>query len=70
MPARAGPLKQHGCKQARFREDVSWLARLPPGVEYHVMQKGGAVQRELPACRQTALPNVGREAHAYLSCEV
>ncbi|EOD35268.1 hypothetical protein EMIHUDRAFT_227583 [Emiliania huxleyi CCMP1516] len=52
---------------ARFREDVSWLARLPPGVEYHVMQKGGAVQRELPACRQTALPNVGREAHAYLS---
>ncbi|EOD25872.1 hypothetical protein EMIHUDRAFT_206076 [Emiliania huxleyi CCMP1516] len=54
---------------ARFREDVSWLARLPPGVEYHVMQKGGAVQRELPACRQTALPNVGREAHAYLSCE-
>mmetsp|Transcript_49598 Transcript_49598/g.155727 ORF Transcript_49598/g.155727 Transcript_49598/m.155727 type:complete len:182 (+) Transcript_49598:292-837(+) len=31
------------------------------------MQKGGAVQRELPACRQTALPNVGREAHSYLS---
>ena len=51
---------------ARYREEVSWLARLPPGVSYHIMQKD-ALQPELAANQQTLLPNVGREAHSYLS---
>jgi len=51
---------------ARYQEDVGWLERLPAGVAYHVMQKGGALQAELPAERQSLLPNVGRESHSYL----
>ncbi len=51
---------------ARYREEVGWLDQLPPGVDYHVMQKD-ALQRELPADKQTLLSNVGRESHSYLS---
>ena len=52
---------------ARYREDVSWLSLLPAGVTFHVMQKGGAMQPELPQEQQSLLPNVGRESHSYLS---
>lgn len=51
---------------ARYQEDVGWLHRLPCGITYHVVQKGGALQPELPAERQSLLPNVGRESHSYL----
>ena len=51
---------------ARHCEDVDWLQRLPPRVDYHIMQKH-ALQPELPTHRQTLLPNVGRESHSYLS---
>lgn len=51
---------------ARYREDVSWLQQLPTGVTFHVMQKS-ALQPELPTTAQTLLPNVGREAHSYLT---
>ena len=51
---------------ARYQEDVSWLQQLPTGADYHLLQKD-ALQPELPAHRQTLLPNVGRESHSYLS---
>eukprot|EP00316_Scyphosphaera_apsteinii_P009760 CAMPEP_0119326566 /NCGR_PEP_ID=MMETSP1333-20130426/68689_1 /TAXON_ID=418940 /ORGANISM="Scyphosphaera apsteinii, Strain RCC1455" /LENGTH=232 /DNA_ID=CAMNT_0007334901 /DNA_START=458 /DNA_END=1156 /DNA_ORIENTATION=+ len=51
---------------ARYREDVSWLQQLPQGVLFHVYQKE-ALQPHIPAECQTLLPNVGREAHSYLT---
>ena len=51
---------------ARYQEDVGWLGRVPPGVTFHVVQKGGALQPELPQEQQSLLPNVGRESHSYL----
>jgi hypothetical protein len=52
---------------ARYQEDVGWLSLLPAGVTFHVVQKGGALQPELPREQQSLLPNVGRESHSYLS---
>ena len=52
---------------ARYQEDVSWLHQLPARVAFHIVQKGGALQPEFPAERQSLLPNVGRESHSYLS---
>ena len=52
---------------ARYQEDVGWLSRLPAGGTFHIMQKGGALQPELPQEQQSLLPNVGRESHSYLS---
>ena len=48
---------------ARYREDVRWLSRLPAGVTFHVVQKGGALQPELPQARTVAVPTMA--AHAY-----
>ena len=31
----------------RHGEDVSWLARLPRGASFHIVQKSGGLQREL-----------------------
>ena len=53
---------------ARYQEDVSWLSKLPPRVTYHILQKGSeSKQPEYDEACQTILPNVGREAHSYLS---
>lgn len=40
---------------ARYQEDVGWLGRVPPGVTFHVVQKGGALQPELPQEQQSPL---------------
>ena len=51
---------------SRTSEGIGWLAQLPAGVSYHVLQKG-ALQPELPAARQSTVPNVGGAPHAFLS---
>ena len=51
---------------ARFREDVGWLARLPPRTGYHVIQKA-ELSPSLPSDAQTLAPNVGRESHSFLT---
>ncbi|MDK2957217.1 MAG: hypothetical protein PWQ57_2713 [Desulfovibrionales bacterium] len=45
---------------ARYREDVSWLGEL--GLPYRIYNKG---PEPLPGA--VALPNIGREAHTYLT---
>jgi hypothetical protein len=52
---------------ARYREDVSWLAELGlPGVLYN---KGPELARDAlpPGVRVVTLPNLGREAHSFLT---
>ena len=39
----------------RADEDVSWLARLPSRVQWHVVQVGGTARRDLPTRQQTIL---------------
>jgi hypothetical protein len=42
---------------SRYEEDVGWLLRrLPPRVDYHVVQLAGRLQEELPRTKQTVLP--------------
>ncbi|SNR92828.1 Protein of unknown function [Humidesulfovibrio mexicanus] len=55
-----------GVVVARYREDTAWLAELGlPGVLY---DKGPEPPAALaPGIRREALPNVGREAHTYLT---
>ena len=49
-------------------DDVRWLADLPRGVTFHIMQRSGALQPELPDEVQTAAErNVGGDAYAMLS---
>lgn len=45
---------------ARYREDLSWLRRVPRSARVHVYDKGGDYSGALK------LPNTGREAHTYL----
>jgi hypothetical protein len=56
---------------ARYSEDLRWLRRVPLPITVRVVNKGGSLSEvELPARNGLfleALPNVGREAHAYLS---
>jgi len=56
---------------ARLRADdpLDWLAALPPGVSFHVVQAhGGGADPALPRERQTVLDRaVGGVGHAYLS---
>ena len=41
---------------ARYREDVSWLLKLPPRVTYHILQKGSeSKQPEYDEACQTVL---------------
>ena len=51
---------------ARRAEDVGWLAQLPPGVDYHVVQKGGPPPPGLPPSKLTQLSDRGGAAHSYL----
>lgn len=55
-----------GVVVARYREDVSWLAGLGlPGVLY---DKGPEPPAALPGgIRREKLPNIGREAHTFLT---
>lgn len=55
-----------GVVVARYREDAAWLAELDlPGVLY---DKGPEPPASLaPGIRRESLPNVGREAHTYLT---
>lgn len=39
----------------RLDESLGWLKRLPKGIEYHVMQRSGVLQPDLPESNQTAL---------------
>lgn len=56
---------------ARYSEDLRWLRRVPSSISVRVHNKGVAVsQKELPEREGISvepLPNVGREAHSYLS---
>lgn len=45
---------------ARFREDLSWLRRVPGEFRITVYEKGDG------PCSGERLPNAGREAHTYL----
>jgi hypothetical protein len=65
-PHPRGPAPEIGVVVARYREDVSWLAELGlPGVLY---DKGPEPPAGLaPGIRRETLPNLGREAHTYLS---
>ncbi len=60
---------------AHYREDLSWLRRVPAAFTLYVYHKGDSEQGGRPspaapgrsaACVQRSLPNVGREAHTYL----
>ncbi len=51
---------------ARWREDLRWLRRVPAAFRIEVLNKGEPVEPGRPDARVTPLPNVGREAHAYL----
>lgn len=64
--ATSDPAPDMGVAVARYREDATWLAELGlPGVLY---DKGPEPPAALaPGIRRQALPNVGREAHAYLT---
>jgi hypothetical protein len=57
---------------ARHEEDLRWVRRVPTSVNVTVYNKGRtpALPEEFPerdGLTVTSLPNVGREAHAYLS---
>lgn len=53
---------------ARFRESAAWLRKAPRAVRVFVYDKGGDLQRaDAPRAEIAALPNVGREAHTYLT---
>jgi hypothetical protein len=47
---------------ARCTEDLGWLRNIADGVQAHIYNKGAVGSWD----RETALPNVGREAHTYL----
>lgn len=51
---------------ARFEEELAWLRRVPPSVRVRVYNKGPDVAVPRPGAQVDPLPNVGREAHAYL----
>jgi hypothetical protein len=54
---------------ARYREDLSWLANIPPQIRTTVYDKSGDKSEggSTPGTAQLlSLPNVGREAHTYL----
>lgn len=46
---------------ARYQEDLAWTRNVPADVRVTVYNKGGPL-----TVRARTLPNVGREAHAYL----
>ena len=51
----------------RTDEDVSWLEQLPPHVSFHVRQKRGVLQPELPTeCQTVESEDVGGVEHSYL----
>jgi hypothetical protein len=62
---------------ARYNEPLNWLRRVPPHVRVTIYDKSGAAgspdapsqaRTDVPqrGCVVFSLPNVGREAHAYL----
>ncbi|GAB4027095.1 DUF3431 domain-containing protein [Spirosoma gilvum] len=53
----------HELVVAHYTEDLSWLRKLPPGVQVTVYDKSPAHQAGPTAI---SLPNIGREAHTYL----
>ena len=57
---------------ARFEEDLRWVRRIPPSVRVRIFNKGAspALPPDFTSCGEveiTELPNVGREAHSYLT---
>lgn len=57
---------------ARYNEDLRWLRRVPKSVAITLYHKGGIPTlpdgvEERSALHLAALPNVGREAHSYLT---
>lgn len=56
---------------ARHAEDLRWLRRVPPPMAVRILNKGkpipGDQLPERASLTQQPLPNVGREAHSYLT---
>jgi hypothetical protein len=57
---------------SRFQEDLRWLKRVPPGIQILIYNKGAddplpLSLRERQNVRVVSLPNVGLEAHSYLT---
>jgi hypothetical protein len=72
-PATASPpmplpskTKPHAIVLARYSEDVSWAARWATQFDVFVYNKGAQISPAFNG-RWLSLPNVGREAHTYLS---
>jgi len=64
-PERSAPVLE--LVVARYREDLSWLREL--GLPAHVYNKGPELAPSdlPPGMRVRTLPNIGREAHTYLT---
>lgn len=57
---------------ARFEEDLSWVRRVPPSIRVRIFNKGASAALPpdfMSRCEVevAVLPNVGREAHSYLT---
>lgn len=53
---------------ARYRESVAWLRKVPRAVRVSIYDKGKELSpASVPRAEIAALPNLGREAHTYLT---